>query len=451
MAANDWTTAIDQLQALRQQDPTHQPDLVNQMLFDAYFSQAQALATVGDLPEASAAVNKALELQPEHQAAGDLKRSIDLYLVGAAAMGSDWEAAIAAFSDLFALNPDFQDTHQQLFLAHIGAGDAMRATDPCVAAEHYQTALRLIRDAEAKSKLEDARLDCGPVTPTPALAPTPTSARPLASGPRSGQIAYTFFDDEREFYASRLWDVATNRAGLLIAEQSLQPDVNPKGAIVVRSLAPEQEGVTVYDRPDAQPRRLTKLADDSFPRWSPDGGSVLFVSSNRASDGKPHMFLLDALSRAVDDLGPGQGPAWSPDGRRIVYQGCDAGGKACGLWIRDIAGVDRRQLTSVASDSMPAWSPDGRYIAFMSSGRSPTWDIFVADAETGNVPYFVLDDAQDGLPVWSPDGSGVAFLSDREGEWAVHLWSLADLSVSRLFSVDGDLPSWQEAGLSWSP
>ncbi len=449
MEAEQWQEAIGQLHSLVELDPGYQPDLIGQMLFNAYYNQALAYEAAEDIEEATIALNEALRLRPENTNALALQQAISLYQEGLAQTGGDWDATITVLTELFALDPDFLDTTEQLFLAYAGSGDSMRRSNPCFAVERYQLALQLQRDPQVRAKLGDARLRCDELTVAGAdETPSPQSGGPTPTV-AAGQIAYTYFDNDLTYHRTRFWDIANSVPGESIADEALQPHVGPNGLIAVRSTHHDGYGIAIVEQPGQTPKRLTEEAGDNFPRWSPDDSHIVFTSTSRSDDGKSHMFIIDVESGAVEDLGLGHDPDWSPDGSQIVYQGCNAEADDCGLWVLDVENGRRKQLTDVESDSQPAWSPDGQLIAFVSAGRSPSWDIFVADAETGNIPFFALDDADDGLPTWSPDGQFLALLSNREGDWAVYVWSLDDLSINRLFPVDGPLPSWQEAGLDW--
>ncbi|MCP4168145.1 MAG: hypothetical protein GY759_19950 [Chloroflexi bacterium] len=447
--ANNWSAAMAQLRALSQEDTGVQAGLVDQMLFTALYNQALTLEAAADIAGAEQLVEEALHLRPGNVNATRLKQSIDLYVSGKAHMEGDWAAAINAFTDLFAHDPDFQDTPEQLFLAYAGYGDSVRYSDPCLAVERYQLALQLHQHPQVQAKLADARLRCEDTLIVENSNDLPV---PQTGGPTpfpQGRIAYTYFEDTRTHHTTRFWDIAAGMPSVEIAQESLQPDVGPEGHVIVRSTNAENYGITLHEGPGLAPVRLTDQAGDSLPRWSPEGKRILFSSISRTTDRKSHLFILDLSTGLVVDLGEGQGGDWSPEGRRIVYQGCHS--EACGLWIYDLENRQRWQLTTTAGDSVPCWSPDGRYIAFMSNGRSPSWDIFVIHAETGTIPFFALESTVDGLPAWSPDGETIAFLSNRENDWAIYVWSLEDLSVSRLFPVEGLLPAWQEAGLAWEP
>lgn len=283
-----------------------------------------------------------------------------------------------------------------------------------------------------------------PTSPPPSPTPTPTPP-----GLNGEFIAYSALDAGGAISILRLWDVAANRPGPDMATNAGQADLRPGGGAVFRSTDPARPGLFVVEHPGAAPRQITSEPGDSHPRWSPDGARIVFESTTRAADDVPRLYVLDMTGAELQELGRGQGPAWSPSGAQIVFQTCDVDGRHCGLWQRGLGSAGAKQITAVASDSAPVWSPDGRQIAFMSQNRSPSWDIFVADAVAGNVNVFALENGDDVLAAWSPDGSAIAFMSNRGGAWAVYRWSLADLAIVKLFDIDKPLADWQQAGLDW--
>ena len=55
-------------------------------------------------------------------------------------------------------------------------------------------------------------------------------------------------------------------------------------------------------------------------------------------------------------------------------------------------------------DEVPRWSPDGTRIAFKSNRGSGNFDVYVMDANGGNVVRVTDHPAHDHDPVWMPDG-----------------------------------------------
>jgi TolB protein len=157
-------------------------------------------------------------------------------------------------------------------------------------------------------------------------------------------------------------------------------------------------------------RRLTTSPSwDSDPRWSPDGGRVVF------SRGNPFgvLYVVNANGRGLRRIGcPARAtcdsPSWSPDGRRIAFT-LSRSGVPASVAVMGVAGGRPRVL---ARGFEPAWSPDGRRIAFWNmdgnlvevrpDGRGRR-TLVRADPE-----WFV-----NRSPAWSPDGRRLAFVRAR--------------------------------------
>jgi serine/threonine-protein kinase len=91
----------------------------------------------------------------------------------------------------------------------------------------------------------------------------------------------------------------------------------------------------------------------------------------------PPLRKLDLVADGVESLWF-TAPVLSPDGSKIAY---NARG---GIWVRDLAEVDARQLTSFSETGSPAWAPEGRLSPDLSQ---PT-------------PLF-----------WSPDGGSLGYVA----------------------------------------
>jgi len=137
-----------------------------------------------------------------------------------------------------------------------------------------------------------------------------------------------------------------------------------------------------------EPTRLTtSKKSDTFPRWSPDGKRLAFVS---AREEKPQVFLISPFGGEAEKLTNSksgvQSFQWSPDGNRIAYvapveptaeeekklkdkddsQVIDQNFKFTRIWIVDV--TSRKAVELVKGDynvSDPQWSPDGHRLAFV--------------------------------------------------------------------------------------
>ncbi|MEX0601379.1 MAG: peptidase S9, partial [Rhodothermales bacterium] len=106
----------------------------------------------------------------------------------------------------------------------------------------------------------------------------------------------------------------------------------------------------------------------------------------------------------------------------------------------------------------PSVSPDGRYVAFLSERDLFSINLFVADAETGEVITSLQNPAADrhmdalrfinSAGSWSPDGRRLAFVSFAKGDNQISIFNVENRSVRERFSVEGVSAM---TNLSWSP
>ena len=142
--------------------------------------------------------------------------------------------------------------------------------------------------------------------------------------------------------------------------------------------------------------------DDWNPTWSPDGSQIAFVS-NRATDesGEQFIYVMNADGENLRPLtfeNMANWPDWSYDGARITYTAGDD------IYVINADGSNRAvNLTnSPQKDQQSSWSPDGSQIAWLS-GDDDNWDIFVMDADGGNVRQ-LTENARLNTVAWTVDG-----------------------------------------------
>ena len=123
--------------------------------------------------------------------------------------------------------------------------------------------------------------------------------------------------------------------------------------------------------------------------------------------------LVPFIATAEQELGA----KYSPDGRWVAYK---AGDPVLEVWICDLNGSNKRQLTTLGSRIMGpiAWSPDSKTITFHARPVGAA-KIYVVNVDTGNTQAVTDDPADDAIPTYSRDGKWIYFTSTRNGEWAV--------------------------------
>lgn len=155
-------------------------------------------------------------------------------------------------------------------------------------------------------------------------------------------------------------------------------------------------------------------AFEESPRFSPDGKTVLWVSTRNKN---PDLYTVTSEGkdekRLTNDPAYDLHPAWSPDGKRIAFASGRSGKQKIHTMKAD--GTDTQKLTDGEFlDAWPAWRPDGKHLAFVSN-RTGNYDIWIVTAEGKELRNLTEHKAQDTSPAWAPDGKKLAFVSTRDG------------------------------------
>ncbi len=281
-------------------------------------------------------------------------------------------------------------------------------------------------------------------------------------------------------------------------ELAADPQISPDGTRVVyvrRGFDVMTDGGTsnlwIINADGSDHRPLTTgSAGRGSPRWSPDGGRLLYVSSE---DGGAEIWVrwmdtgqtgkLTNLTESPGSL------TWSPDGTQVAFtmfvpekrsplavempappEGADWGPpfrviddmsyRADGnpgfvrdgythLFVVPAEGGTPRQLTSGSfNHSSPAWMPDGRSILVSANRREDAehepadTEIYRVDVARGELTQLTRRYGPDGGPRPSPDGRLIAYTGyddEHQGYQLTRLYLMnADGSGSRMISGDLD-------------
>ena len=115
---------------------------------------------------------------------------------------------------------------------------------------------------------------------------------------------------------------------------------------------------------------LYRIKNVTDPQISPDGKKVAFVVTEYfleegKSNAEIYLMNLDGsgLQQMTRNDAQDTRPRWSPDGKQIMFLSTRSG--TAQAWSLPLDGGEPRQLTDLSTDiASPEWSPDGKKIAF---------------------------------------------------------------------------------------
>ncbi len=143
-------------------------------------------------------------------------------------------------------------------------------------------------------------------------------------------------------------------------------------------------------------------------------------------DGTGKRVIHDLAGGADRYRGPDSawGPSWSKDGEWLAFiVGPPFASDAVDvdIWKIRSDGTGLVSLTpdSDANDALPDFSPDGRRIVFRSR-RGGNADIYLMNADGGDVRRLTHHEATDTMPAFSSAGDRVAFTSLRDGNFELY-------------------------------
>ncbi len=240
-------------------------------------------------------------------------------------------------------------------------------------------------------------------------------------------------------------------------KQVADPQITADGAAIAYTVAtPQRDGKPARSRiwridahGDAKAVELPAAAEanDSTPRWSPDGQRLLFLSDRVLPEGRPEAGIAPTQVWSVAREGEAPVPltrsagevlsfSLSRDQRTLAYVAPDplpdeaaarikrkddaveAGHpqQFSRLWRRDLSDGATRALTPAGMQVQEAaWSPDGTRLALrVSEGTTPNdyWyrsRVVLVDAKDGTLLRTLCERASAAPLLWSPDGGRLLY------------------------------------------
>lgn len=198
-----------------------------------------------------------------------------------------------------------------------------------------------------------------------------------------------------------------------------------------------------------KPRDLRKFVFVSDPQMSPDGSKVAYVHTSidfKENDYVKHIWLHDVATGMNSQFTYGSGkdtfPRWSPSGKMLLFlsSGRQPDSKN-ELYVIYTSGGEAQKVTSLETGiSNPIWSPDEKTILFNSrvwEPKKPDTDVvvvnriwyklngvglfagkrvhlFTVKASSGKPRQVTKGEFDVGPYAWSPDGKEIAYVTNKE-------------------------------------
>jgi eukaryotic-like serine/threonine-protein kinase len=445
----DWVSAARTLTQLRALDPQYEQAPVEQMLFQSLYSAGQEYLAEDQLEVGISLLDQAIALRPI-DADVILQRNLAIrYLDALAYWGVDWDLCIQRLEALAAAVPNYRDTTQRIYRAHIEYGDDFaQQGEMCPAEIQYSRALRMFVDGRVEEKRASAAQICLVATPMPTDGTMPVLTPQPIIGFTMGRLSYPVFNAATGVYD--LYALYAEGRIIRVGASADQPSWEwGTGRLAYRDRA---NGALRMMLPEEGIPLDLVLGQQAWPTLSPDSQRIAYATPE--AGGAWGIYVANTNGTGEPRrLGSGWAPAWGRGGL-IAYTGCTEDG-ACGI-ILDNPDDDQPggRLTGSANDVAVSWAPAGNLMAYMSNVAG-NWNLFLLSPD-GGVQQLTSDPSDEGLPAWSPDGSRLAFVSNRDGNWAIYVAELGSLSsgsgqIHRVLDLGPALPGWENQRLSWSP
>lgn len=225
---------------------------------------------------------------------------------------------------------------------------------------------------------------------------------------------------------------------------------NLTGKIILTAKIRDYERIIMVD---LDKRQITKLIDgpgnNSYPVFSPNGSKIAFTSDR---DGNPEIYLANSdgssPERITTNKGLDDNAAWSPDGGTLYFLSEHVGARKLNtnIFSYDLKTKKVTQITHFkGKNSTPAISPDGRKIAYTTNRYWPGWDVCIFNLDTKKDSCPLSGSTTFCRPDWGGSGSRLAYSSGLFTSIDPYIYNMGDGSSTSLAATSGN-----DYDLKWS-
>ena len=268
----------------------------------------------------------------------------------------------------------------------------------------------------------------------------------VVSLPIERMFSFMFSPDSSKIALMGLDDKNQRDMSLIIAERDTAGE---------RKALEEAEAEKDTTKEKVKPKVLWKKKEVDFGRfhqsfsWSPNGRKIAYskyhFGDNQSSVWDIRVYDIETgRGQWLTDTRRATYPIWSPDGKTMVYVSHRNG--VANLYKMDSMGGEAVSITSFSENTQiltPAWSPKGESIAFAKAGSDENLDLWLLDLQSGETNRLTEHVAVDIQPVWAPDGASITFSSHRSGTPNIHTISLGDLNLMQNTDVGEAIIAFQ--------
>ncbi|MDH3252307.1 MAG: hypothetical protein OEM41_05900 [Ignavibacteria bacterium] len=201
---------------------------------------------------------------------------------------------------------------------------------------------------------------------------------------------------------------------------------------------------TMNDDGTEQVRVTDHPANDDAPSWSPDGSTILFASDR---DGAWNIFLIRADGADLRQLTTGSGsntaPSWAMDGTAILFSSSRDAVNG-DLYLMDADGGNIRRVTDTPDVKENSVITRNGSMVYMTVNRKEMRSVASFRRESGELRLLTPGESQSLYVRLSPDESTLLFVSNRTGSYDVYALETATGVTRQLTSDPANIltPAW---------